>query len=124
MSRKFRVTIDDEVYEIEIELADAESEIELLKKLFTKSKIRELKKVETLPKVSDKVIVAPMTGKVLALKVGYNSEVKEDTVIAVLESMKTQIEITAGKRGKVKRIFVEEGQVIKQGQPLLELEIT
>lgn len=122
MSRKFRVIIDDEVYEIEVELADTESEIEILKKLFTKSKVRELESIERVPKISDRVIVAPMTGKVLALKVGYGSEVKEDTVIAVLESMKTQVEITAGKRGKVKRILVEEGQVVKQGQPLLELE--
>ncbi len=124
MSRKFRVTIDDEVYEIEVELADTESEIEILKKLFTKSKVKELESIESAPRISDRIIAAPMTGKVLALKVKYGSEVKEDTVIAVLESMKTQVEITAGRRGRIKRIFVEEGQVVKQGQPLLELEAT
>jgi len=122
VSRKFRVTIDGEVYEIEVELTDVESEVELLKKLFTKSKIRELEKVEALPKISDRLVTAPMTGRVLALKVGFGSEVKEDTVVAILESMKTQVEVTAGKAGKVKRVLVEEGQVVKQGQPLLELD--
>ncbi|MCD6457420.1 MAG: biotin/lipoyl-binding protein [Thermoproteales archaeon] len=121
-SKKFRVTIDGEVYEIEVELTDVDSELDLLKKLFTKSKIREVEKRELTRQYSDRFITAPMTGKILTLNAKYGSEVKEDTVIAVLESMKTQVEITAGKSGRVKRILVAEGDVVKQGQAILELE--
>ena len=121
-SRKFRVTVDGEIYEIEVEFTDVDSELELLKKLFTKSKIREVERKELVPRYSDRIVTAPMTGKILSLNVKYGSEVKEDTVVAVLESMKTQVEITAGKSGRVKRILVTEGDVVKQGQAILELD--
>ena len=117
--RRFRVTIGGKVYEVEVEVADAESEVELLKRLISKPKIERL---EGGPRISPGGISAPITGRVLKIEVGPGDIVEEGRVVALMESMKTQVEVVADKSGKVKRVLVEEGQVVKQGELILELE--
>ena len=50
------------------------------------------------------------------------SEVAVGTVIGLIEAMKLFNEIRATAGGKVKRIFAENGQLVRAHQPLLELE--
>ncbi|RLG75957.1 MAG: acetyl-CoA carboxylase biotin carboxyl carrier protein subunit, partial [Thermoprotei archaeon] len=39
-----------------------------------------------------------------------------------LESMKMELEIRAGRSGKVKEVLVKEGDSVRTGQPIIALE--
>ncbi len=66
-------------------------------------------------------VVAPMTGKILSIKVKKGDEVKAGQVLCVLEAMKMENEITAPKAGIIKEIYVSEGSSVSEGEPLLLL---
>jgi biotin carboxyl carrier protein len=53
-----------------------------------------------------------MAGKVLELKVSAGDLVEEGAVLAVVESMKMQIEVKAPLGGRVERVLVKEGEVL------------
>jgi acetyl/propionyl-CoA carboxylase alpha subunit len=55
---------------------------------------------------------APMSGKVLELRVGVGDRVEEGMVVAVVESMKMQIEIRAPVEGLVEKVLVKQGEVL------------
>ena len=48
--------------------------------------------------------------------------VKENTVVCIIEAMKIFNEIKAGKKGKILRILVNDGESIEYDQPLFEIE--
>ena len=54
--------------------------------------------------------------------VQIGSVVNKGEVIALIEAMKLFNEIRSTAGGKVKRIFAENGQLVRAHQPLLELE--
>jgi acetyl-CoA carboxylase biotin carboxyl carrier protein len=49
-------------------------------------------------------------------------EVKEDTVLCIVEAMKLMNEIKAETRGKIADILAENGQPVEYGQPLFLVE--
>jgi urea carboxylase len=53
-----------------------------------------------------------MAGKVLELRVEEGASVEEGQVLAVVESMKMQLEIHAPFNGRVSTVLVERGQVL------------
>jgi acetyl/propionyl-CoA carboxylase alpha subunit len=61
---------------------------------------------------SDGEVRAPMAGKVLELRTQLDAAVEEGEVLAVVESMKMQLEIHAPLSGRVTSLFVEEGQIL------------
>lgn len=63
---------------------------------------------------------APEPGAEPFTKVG--AEVDEDTVIGLMEVMKTYSSVTAGVRGTVTEIVAEDGALIEYGQTLLLVE--
>ncbi|HEY7624530.1 MAG TPA: acetyl-CoA carboxylase [Candidatus Limnocylindria bacterium] len=54
--------------------------------------------------------------------VQVGSNVASGDVIGLIEAMKLFNEIRAGTAGKVRRIFAENGQLVRAHQPLLEIE--
>ena len=57
-----------------------------------------------------------------AVLLGPTDEVKEGMIMMVVEAMKMENNIVAAGKAKVKRIFVEEGQMVDNKLQLLELE--
>lgn len=45
-------------------------------------------------------------------------------VLAVLESMKMEIPVHAQRPGYVSKILVEEGQIVQEGDPIMEIDDT
>ena len=45
-------------------------------------------------------------------------------VLAVLETMKMEIPVYAGASGFVSKILVEVGQIVQEGDPLIEIDET
>jgi len=64
------------------------------------------------------VITAPMSGRIVSLKVSPNTSVTMGQPLAVLEAMKMENEIASPKTGIVKEIYVEPGALVKAGEQL------
>ncbi|MEM3616842.1 MAG: biotin/lipoyl-containing protein [Candidatus Bathyarchaeia archaeon] len=63
-------------------------------------------------------VTAPMTGKIISIKVGKGEQVKAGQVLCILEAMKMENEITAPVAGTVREILVSEGVSVSEGDPL------
>ena len=48
--------------------------------------------------------------------------VEPATVVLTLESMKMELEVRAGRRGRVKEVLVKPGDSVRTGQPIITLE--
>ena len=73
--------------------------------------------------VNDKLrLVSPMPGKVVKINVKEGDEVEEGTIMMVVEAMKMENNIVAAGKAIVKRIFVEESQMVDNKMQLIELE--
>ncbi|MDH5702929.1 MAG: acetyl-CoA carboxylase biotin carboxyl carrier protein subunit [Aigarchaeota archaeon] len=64
-------------------------------------------------------VAAPMTGRVLAVKVKEGDAVTPDSVLCVLEAMKMENEIKSPRAGVVLRVEVAEGMTVNKGDPLV-----
>jgi pyruvate carboxylase subunit B len=65
---------------------------------------------------------APMQGMILKVLVAAGDVVKLGQPVAVLEAMKMQNDIAAGRAGTVKEIYVAEGTGVSAGQALMLIE--
>ena len=64
------------------------------------------------------VITAPMSGRIVSLKVSPNTSVTRGQPLAVLEAMKMENEIASPKTGIVKEVYVKPGALVKAGEQL------
>jgi len=69
------------------------------------------------------VVCSPMQGKIIKITVTQGQAVKKDEVMAVLESMKMEINIYAPDSGTVNRINISEGSFVKKYDELFNMEI-
>ncbi len=72
----------------------------------------------------DSELTAQFPGKVRKVLVQEGDQVKEETLLLLIEAMKMEFSIKAPVGGVVKKIFVKEGQPISPGDRLIELEAT
>jgi acetyl-CoA carboxylase biotin carboxyl carrier protein len=68
-----------------------------------------------------KKIVSPMAGTVWKILKSAGDAVEYGETVIILESMKMEIAVEADAQGAVSKVLVEEGQVVDQDTPLLEL---
>ena len=117
MRRKFRVVVNGKEYMVEIEDF---SQFTAHSGGSTRSppKIEE-KKVEEQMESVEGAVRAPMSGKVLSIKVKKGDRVKEGDLLMVIEAMKMENEILAPKSGIIKDIRVAEGENVDGGEVLL-----
>jgi geranyl-CoA carboxylase alpha subunit len=67
-------------------------------------------------------VLAPMSGKVVAVLVTEDAKVEKGQRLAVVEAMKMQHELTAGCSGTVARVAVKPGDQVAARQLLVELK--
>ena len=63
-----------------------------------------------------------MPGKIVKLLVEVGQDVKAEHGLIVIEAMKMENELKSTGMGKVKEIFVKEGDVVESGARLLMVE--
>ena len=66
-------------------------------------------------------VVAPMSGKILGVKVSVGQAVKKGEVVAVLEAMKMENDIVALEDGTIASINVNVGDSVKTNQTLVTI---
>jgi pyruvate carboxylase subunit B len=71
------------------------------------------------PRTGEGTVIAPMQGLIVKLPVKEGDDVKLGDVVAVLEAMKMQNDIVTTVAGKVREVYVKEGEVVTPSQPLL-----
>jgi pyruvate carboxylase subunit B len=73
------------------------------------------------PTVGEGTVIAPMQGLIIKIPVKPGDVVKLGDVVAVLEAMKMQNDIVTTVAGKVRDVYVKEGDVVTPSQPLLAI---
>ena len=127
---KYKVTLNDRVYEVEVELAGAMllSEYETIAPAApaaAHAAAPAAAEVSASPAAAPavtgagEVISAPMPGTILKVNVQNGQAVKAGTVLVVLEAMKMENEIMAPKDGTVTQVAVSRGASVDTGAPLV-----
>jgi len=71
--------------------------------------------------ISHGVIVAPIPGRVMSVRVSKGESVRAGQTLVMLEAMKMENEIFAPKPGIVREVWATEGATVKKDQRLLEI---
>ena len=67
-------------------------------------------------------VTAPMPGKIVKLLVSAGDQVTARQGVVVVEAMKMENELRAGRAGVVREVLVAEGASVEAGTPLLVIE--
>ena len=67
-------------------------------------------------------VVAPTAGLVVQVNVTEGQSVQAGEAVVVVQSMKTEISVTADVTGKVSKIHVKKDDEVNIGQVLVEIE--
>ena len=72
--------------------------------------------------VREGTVVAPMQGLILKVAVKVGDKVDLGGVVAVLEAMKMQNDVVAGRAGTVSTVHVKEGDVVGPRDPIVQID--
>ncbi len=75
-----------------------------------------------VPAVRDGTVIAPMQGLILKVAVKIGDTVGLGDVVAVLEAMKMQNDVTATRAGTVTEVHVKEGDVVGPRAPIVQVD--
>ncbi len=122
---KYRVTLNNRVYEVEVEAGEAVL-LDEYEATLPETKLQNTAPVEAAaPKASNTTagsgdaVKSPMPGTVLKIAVAVGDKVDAGAPLLVIEAMKMENEITSDKSGTVTQILVQKGQTVETGTPLL-----
>lgn len=143
MARRFRITVDGQAYEVEVEeigQAAAQPAASAIREPVPRPEPRPVAaaqpkpqprpaapSVKPVPAAAQRpagkgTITAPIPGVISAVKVQVGQKVKARDVLMMLEAMKMQNEILAPHDGVVKDLFVSTGATVNTGDPLLTVD--
>ncbi|CAJ0608481.1 unnamed protein product [Cylicocyclus nassatus] len=92
-------------------------------KVMPEQAVEYLKYMKEKPKLDlSSVILAPMPGAIKNVTCKVGDMVSEGQELVVIEAMKMQNSLNAGKTGKVKTVNVKVGDTVDEAQVLVELE--
>jgi pyruvate carboxylase subunit B len=74
------------------------------------------------PAAREGTVMAPMQGLILKVSVKVGDKVELGDVVAVLEAMKMQNDVTATRAGTVSAVHVKEGDVVGPRDPIVQVD--
>lgn len=89
---------------------------------FAEAQFASSKATATGSRVRGGDLTAPMPGKVFKVLVKVGDSLKAGQTIMILEAMKMEHAIKAGKDGVLKKLFFQEGDLVQGGKLLAELD--
>ncbi len=120
--RKFKVSVGDRKYQVEVEEIDVSSmrESEIMEETEEKDWGDMIIPDPVVKKVGGGgVETAPMSGKILDISVKVGDAVSAGDILLILEAMKMENSIPASKSGKIKEIKVKVDDSVETGQELV-----
>ena len=121
---KYRVTLNNRVYEVEVE----EGSAVLLNEYEAASPApaavsapapKQESAPAPAPSGDGNAVKAPMPGNILKISVTVGQKDSEGETLLVLEAMKMENEVTADRSGTVTGIIAAKGQTVETGDPLV-----
>ena len=67
------------------------------------------------------VINAPLAGNIFRIEKNIGDTVSNDETVIVLEAMKMETTIKTPTNGKIKQMFIKNGDKVQSGDPLFEV---
>jgi biotin carboxyl carrier protein len=137
LEKPFSLSIDGRSYQIDLPAIDQKKPFQVrvdgtafkteLKMPTTKTGLTNFAPTHSAParkavareQVVEGAVTAPMTGKIVLVKVKKGDQVRANQVLCVIEAMKMENEICAPKAGSVQQVNVTEGLSVSEGDILL-----
>ena len=128
---KYKVTLNNRVYEVEVEQGEAMlvDEYELKAPAAPAPAAAPAPVAAAAPAAAPapaagavaagEVVKSPMPGNILKINVTQGQQVKEGDVLIILEAMKMENEVVSTKSGTVAQILVSKGAVVETDSPLV-----
>lgn len=121
---KYRVTLNNRVYEVEVEegsavLLDEYEAASPAPAAVSAPAQKQESAPAPAPSGDGNAVKAPMPGNILKISVTVGQKVAEGETLLVLEAMKMENEVTADRSGTVTRIIAAKGQTVETGDPLV-----
>lgn len=124
---KYKVTLNNRTYEVEVEAGQAMLVDEY--EAYAPTPAAAPAPVAAAPAAASvsaapalaagDVVKSPMPGNILKINVTVGQKVNDGETLLVLEAMKMENEIAAPKAGTVAQIIVSNGAVVETGAPLI-----
>ncbi|MGG5343644.1 acetyl-CoA carboxylase biotin carboxyl carrier protein subunit [Enterococcus sp. AZ192] len=134
MLRKFKISIDGKEYLVEMEevggvpqapvvapTAPAAAPVAEATPTPAPASAEQTAPTTSSPAGSD-AMPSPMPGTILKILVNVGDTVQENQPLMILEAMKMENEIVAGKAGTVTGIHVQQGDMVNPGEPLITIK--
>jgi propionyl-CoA carboxylase alpha chain len=86
------------------------------------AELEQFMQVKNLDSMAANTITAPISGKVVQVKVKAGDEVKLGQELMLVEAMKMENVIYASKKAKVKSVYVQAEDLVNVNQEIIELE--
>jgi biotin carboxyl carrier protein len=125
----YSLALDDTGYVVFVEEAQGHYRVEVQGQVYDVDVERQLPqlvapKIECHGDAGDCLAVtAPLAGKLLSLLVAAGDQVEAGQMVAVVESMKMQIQLKASRPGTVEEVHGPPGRNVDQGERLLTLRL-
>ena len=130
---KYKVTLNNRVYEVEVEEGEAMlvDEYALAAPAAPSAPAPAAAPAAAVPAApaapaapagavaAGEVVKSPMPGNVLKINVTQGQQVKEGDVLLILEAMKMENEVVSPKAGTVAQVVVAKGAVVETGSALV-----
>jgi len=125
---KLKITIDKKNYEVDVEVAEAEtsraSHLQVVGSSAANAPVvaASAPVAAAAPANEEKVCRSPVSGIVASVTAKAGQTVQAGDVLLVLEAMKMETQVTAQAGGNVASIKVKAGDSVQSGQILVEFE--
>jgi biotin carboxyl carrier protein len=117
LEKVFPVKVEEVTFRAEVKIPARKLALTALEQTLVASTV----KAVTPRQAVEGAITAPMTGKILSVKVKKGERVKAGQVVCVLEAMKMENEIASPKAGTIREVYVSEGSSVSEGEVLFTI---
>ncbi len=117
--KKFKVVVNGESFDVEVEELATITQAGLHENLSTKVAPVAVSKKAKAQVHGANAVTAPLPGNINDIKVTVGDQVNAGDVLIILEAMKMENEVKAPMDGKIKEVHVRKGQVVQSGELLI-----
>ncbi|MEI0517399.1 biotin/lipoyl-containing protein [Brachyspira murdochii] len=133
MTKQYKITVNGKTYDVSVEEVKQEK-VRVSAPVVQQAQVQAPKPVQQAKPVVQAAspsaaidenavsVKATMPGTIVSFSVAVGDKVTEGQVVAILEAMKMENELTAPASGEVKSIHVEKGSSVVEGQVILQIK--